>query len=310
MPKQHNIDKKSHVAECEHFLKGTCKFGTKCTKRHVQESVQKLTKQPKVPLKRTMLIPQVVRQISQLAEKKKSTLIEQKRFNDRYVMVTAAKDEKSGVPLDDPYKDRLQLIDNEIQIIRAGVRSAFGTKLLKFRMPTLYSISSSGAGVLNTVVNVDPSGEPEFASLATLFDEYRVVGGVVDFNSASFITAAVGQVSYTVMGFDPVTAAATGSALAIAQMEQHVVVYPTMYVNTAAYHAYIADKPHKFAYRVSPEVIEINVANASIGGAWHSTTAAAYFPYGYIHNYGNGLIVSVPAYTGFHTYHLEFRCRT
>jgi hypothetical protein len=40
-----------------------------------------------------------------------------------------------------------------------------------------YSVSSSAAGIINTTANFDISAYGEFASVAAMFDEFRVVGG-------------------------------------------------------------------------------------------------------------------------------------
>jgi hypothetical protein len=275
---------------------------TKQTKTHHTKRADKKVSNNKTPA----LVGKHIALASALIKKLNATKAEQKEFRIKYEILPS-KDNKTV----DPFDDKIGWFNEQLLAVKAAARAEWGTKVVKFRLPVVYTASTAGGGVLSATLPVNPTAQSEFTALGAVFDEFRVVGVRIRYNTPTCITAAANQSSVGVISYDPTDSTVLGAGLDGVQLEQHQLIHWPTYINAALPFPQVNGKIHTFVVTIPKGVFEINVVNGPIGGGqWQATVAAAYFSYGTIKTYGDGLVGGVPALTGFIEYHLEFRCRS
>jgi hypothetical protein len=208
----------------------------------------------------------------------------------------------------------------ELALLRTTARAAmagFGAQMLKIKLYTTFNAPVSSSQV-SSVFAVDPTVASEFASLAALFDEYKVVGGHIDYVTNLVVDGNSATAAATdrrlVIAYDPADGAAITVPSTAQQLVQHQLIFVAGGFSTApvATRVQTENDHHRFEFHVPKGVLE--VANqSSIGGAWQPTNPpTSYLPYGYIKLCTGASIGNANQPTGVQCNvitHCEFRCR-
>jgi len=190
-----------------------------------------------------------------------------------------------------PLKDDAVMV-SEIKMARSALQSSLGLKAVKMRLPLLISMSCTvTTGVLSQVNNVDINNCTEFGAIAGLFDEYRVLGGVVEFLIATPTvtftvgTSSLGANSLFVMAYDPVESNALASTESGTQVAQHKLFAPRTIATTVA-SQYVGvwgkqdGEPYRFKFNTGKVKV---VTDGAFAGQWKGTSAP--LPDGYLKPY-------------------------
>ncbi len=194
-------------------------------------------------------------------------------------------------------------------VIAAGASSKVasglkrGLKPLRITMPFSFSSTASTTGVLTAVLSVKAdSNTTEWASLLTLYDEYRMTGGVVRYflptQTAAPGTAGLGPDNMHVMCWDPLDPTALGSVREGCENAQHKLIVPSLIAagatdaKTALFgYRNAQSEPFQFRFKVAgAQATAINSSGAvnSTPGMWKLMNAAgSNLPDGYIKQYSN-----------------------
>jgi hypothetical protein len=97
-------------------------------------------------------------------------------------------------------KVRLAEVDKVVALLRAEVGMLFGRRPVKVSLPSgtsTFMTAAIASGIVNTSVTVFPSDPSEYSSLATLFDEGKMIGVDVRWTNANLVAAASGASAAT-----------------------------------------------------------------------------------------------------------------
>jgi len=221
-----------------------------------------------------------------------------------------SKDVKGDGKEMDPFAEKLQFLADQLSAVRASVRSLWGTKVLTVTLPLVFVINSDVGGNTANATAVNPSSLTEFTELADVFDEFRVVGGELEFTLPLLFNGAASLQPYISIGYDPSDVTTPTSNLLMAQLQNNA-RYAANYTSvTSVVPIIVNNKMHKFPWKTPKGVFEANTANGAIGDMWQAVDAATKFSYGSIKQFAVGSQASVTtAVSGILYYHTEFRCR-
>lgn len=217
------------------------------------------------------------------------------------------KDVKSDLP------DReIKLIDDEIKLMRETVRSfrQFSSLKITFFSEVLYT--ASAAGILNSILSLNPSTLSEFTSCAALFDEFRMVGGEYHYTPFGPVTVGVAGApinSKGVFGYDPSDNTAYAAVVSGMQDQQHQMFSQCVAAaNTVSTVTTVFGRPEVFKWHTPSGVLvndSLSVSNWQPTG----TAGGALLPYGYLKTYSTGWNASAGVIGGIMHWHCEFRIR-
>jgi len=225
-------------------------------------------------------------------------------------------DDKSSPP--DPFTEFKALAATS----KETLSSMFGERAIPFSLPVTTAFASTvTTGILNANLPMDVTSSPEFASLAALFDEYRFVGGRIEYSIvAPTSTVVLGTSSVTVnamfgIGFDAADNTAPSDIKDIAQLEYHqlhaprIVSTPTVGTYVGVYGADSDNRPYRFDWKVQP--LYTGNGGAVGPGMWKSTQGnVTNFPDGSLKTYyQTGATTAVNAMVGVMYWNVHFRCR-
>jgi len=202
----------------------------------------------------------------------------------------------------------LTLLKKELGLIRATARTAFGNRPVRFHAPMDFTITTTvTSGVTKTVLMggstaLAASNLTEWTSLAALFDEVKVHGGLVDciYNNPTPVSAALTTDSRPIMGFDPADATAAASGSAVSQLAQHK-TFPAI-MGSTGYGGH-----YKFRFEV-PKGTFSDPASSFCGDVWQPTSgpvavgAVKFFHIG-------GVVTAIVTGGGQLFLDVSFRCR-
>lgn len=252
-------------------------------------------------------MPAMISSYSLLRSKKSELMKKQAEFDSKYVFVSGSdiKDER-------PFVDSIKLVSLEMEVIRNAIKSIMGRmKAFKITLPEVYFFVSNSGSVTAASLPLDPSTLTEFAALADLFDEYKVLGGeyvysVNDWHVPSTTIAAQG-----VLAYDPSDGTAPASLVSLSAKQQHTLVaYGTSVAGLTSL-TLVHSGNSRFKYSVPSGSLVAAGATASQGSSnWQPTlTTNGYQPYGWLKFYKAGSHASTDQLSGIVYHHCEFRSR-
>jgi len=234
-----------------------------------------------------------------------------KRDMATYFDVKTGADVKSPDP-NSTVDRELKLLDDEFKVMRDTFRSMFQNQSLKINLYQVTAWNTIVTGLVSGSDAIDVTTATEFAPLALLFDEFRVVGGHCDIVVCGTVVDTGSNIPHIVFGYDPSDNTALASLAEGMQLEQHIV--KNLPVVATGFNTYPAPqvKYGKWEWKVPKGImLQQTSGTAVIEGAWQSTTNGTPAPYGWFKTYGSTLQASVKlALSVIKTMHVEFRCRT
>jgi hypothetical protein len=247
-------------------------------------------------------------------------------------LIPASADVKQPSVSADVLKMFQEAYDNELKMARGAIQSAYGTKAVKFKLPTGDATITGSAvittGLVTTVVSVLASDATEFSTLALLFDEYRIRRGSYHYfiamptqpiNTASAVGSSVLADCMFAIAFDPADATALTTLNSAMQMAQHQVRGPRFQeANTGGGTLYVGafgnqeNTPFVFTWHY-PDVAEITGSGGVVApGYWKACqgNVSTFIEGSLKFHYRSGSAVAQSAVFGVGVYELEFRSRT
>lgn len=220
--------------------------------------------------------------------------------------------------------DQLQ---REIDMAKTALKAGLGNRPIRLRLTAEVTITTIvTTGVTTTVViggntnQISPSDSTEYGSVAALFDEFKCMGGHVDFlyknpNTFDLTTAAdLKTNSMPVIAYDTDNGTALTSTEQGCQLAQHELLNPVMVATSGGGAAFVnalvpaEGTRHHFKFRV-PTGTMIGGSVITIGDQWQ-TTAGTPSPVGFLKFYHVGSsITATVAGRGIFYYDAEFRCK-
>jgi len=197
-------------------------------------------------------------------------------------------------------KKVLDVKTNHPDLIRllGGMGQRISLPEIKTRLAWGSSITSSSNTALTTVINVDPSLSAEFTNFVSLFDEVKVVGGVIHFDFVS--SGGTPTFVDIALGYDPVNLGVYGSVAEVLVAQQNTgplkletavataVLNGPSVVNRTGYWNFPFEIPK------GPSAVSTNsaAANQVVTGMWAATGQTPMI-YGFIKPYIQGAGTSV-----------------
>jgi hypothetical protein len=284
-----------------------CKYGSKCT--NAQCRFEHTGRAPVKVKSKTM--DGVVSAAGLVLSRKAELLRKANEFERKYVLVADQKDSKAGV--ENPYSDALKLCEVELTQLRQVARSIMGPmKTYKINLVENLSFSSAGSGASNGSATVDPSTLTEFGTLASLFDEYKVLGGEYRFSLMDWVpNTAAAMIAYGVLAYDPSDGTNPSTEISLAQKQQTMQVFYGTSVAGATGLTVSHPGGHVFKWKVPPGVLVPAGATASEGTSnWQPMTSSNGFqPYGWMKYCKQNVHSNLTQLSGINVYHCEFRSR-
>jgi 5-methylcytosine-specific restriction endonuclease McrA len=229
-----------------------------------------------------------------------------------------SKDVKTA-PLPQLQKE-LQALENEIKLMASVVKAGLGNRPIRIKLWVPFVITTTvTSGITNTVTlgaagsaAIQPSFCSEWPSLVSLFDEYRMHGGTLQwlYNNPVSPTSlnANGASSIPAIGYDPTDGTVANAVNTVCQLAQHK-MYATANDTWAGFHA---PAKHEFSFRIPSGVMidEAPTGSTAYGSEWIACDAASAI-HGWIKHYHQGAVITaVGTGAGQASYDLEFRCRS
>jgi hypothetical protein len=293
-----HTDKKNHVA-----------------KNHVVETIEaplKVAKRERrIVAGKNPAINSAIVAVRDILNAKAKFQKEARDFDAKYVGI----DSKGSLSTFPGYSDRIKLFDDQIAVMKSTMSSAIGTQIVKIRLAAAFNFPVSGAGLMNAVLPVDPSAISEFNSIALLFSEYRVLGGVMSFVNClqSGDTSITGSHCYlAVLSYDPATAFTLSSVPVGTQNVQHK-LYAVNMLHTGGGSDIIHRGVETFRFLVPKGTLTSNATTQELNANWQPTLLGAggsYIPYGTVSSFADSLsVVSATGLSGVLVYDVEVRMR-
>ncbi len=308
---------------------GVCKFGANCLNErcrfeHVgakpkwmevasSEKAKKPRKSKKAKLLKGVAekrsVPQLIEGARGLLMKRSTVNQQRMEFMKKYVTVSVSGgDTKVDTS---PFDDTLKLLEMELAVLKNAVRSVQGFKGFEINMFEENFFNANGSGTTLGALTIDPSLLTEFASLAALFDEYKVASGVYHYSVNDWHVSAIGANSQGVLAYDPADGVAPTTTIQLAAKQQMQIVSFGTVVAGATAPTHVHGTPLKFKWVVPPGTFVPAGATASEGSSnWQPTTTSnGYQPYGWLKFAKVSGHASVNQISGIQVYHVHFRCR-
>jgi len=189
---------------------------------------------------------------------------------------------------------------NHPDLIRllGGMGQRISLPEIKTRLAWGGSITSSANTALTTVINVDPSTSAEFTNFVSLFDEVKVVGGVMHFDFVS--SGGTPTFVDTALGYDPVNLGVYTSVAEVLVAQQNTgplkleTAVATAVLNGPSVVGRTGYWQFPFEVPKGPSAVSTNsaAANQVVTGMW-SATGQTPMIYGFIKPYIQGAGSSV-----------------
>lgn len=266
---------------------------------------------------------QAISEARTLCQKRSLLLMEKKDFDMKYVTVQS--DGKTSSPQD----DKLALIEAEFKAMRGMAKSMFGGQAFKTDLIETFSLDTGTGGVLAKAQAVNPQPLTEWSYLASLFDEYRVIGGKVQFVvHGPMLWVATSAGTNQAMGawaYDPADNVALTLLAQAAAFQTHkyfpcnTIVTGNTAGNTltASMGTMLRNDLHTCHYKVPKGILDNTQTGTSggiVNGSWQSTGGSVFLTYGGLYWFGQIFFQTTAATTtqvGYvtHSIHTEFRIR-
>jgi len=174
------------------------------------------------------------------------------------------------------------LLATEVKLARSALASAYGKKPVPFILPISTTFVNTAANQAQAYLIVDVSSSAEWSALSSIFDEYRLDGGVFQFSSnmGPLIPVTVADGLVFALAYDPVDSSVGNVRNVVTRKEYKLFGYSVLYGGAAgatfsqAGGGIINGKPLEFQYRTPPGG---NLAIGATGlivqdaGAWKSS---------------------------------------
>lgn len=198
---------------------------------------------------------------------------------------------------------------------------AVGLKEITLTIPMEVAIVNTNANAADGSFAIFPDQNgAEWAALIALYDEYKVLGGTFDFATnylgATLTNASGQQRPQTCVGYDPVDGQVPSSAVQVAELAQHVDLYPVIFQDsvTASNARPVFMGRHSLKWTTQRSKA-LSVASGAITAAtdeWLQTLAAgSNVPCGYFKCFGTAWFTaaSLPCISGLNYIRMKFRSR-
>jgi hypothetical protein len=202
----------------------------------------------------------------------------------------------------------------EIKLAIGAIRAGLGDRPIRIRLSQTYTLTATvTTGVVNTTVSVLPSNATEWSTCAALFEEYKCLGGSVNFMYANYTSkpstgGAVDTNGYPVIGYDADDATAATSSLVLTQLAQHEVLSPMIFCSGVGIAAPACGLHHKFHFHIPKGTVESGSISIVAGTEWLPVQGVV--SAGTVKFYHVGTeVTAVNVTCGVLYYDLEFRCR-
>jgi len=158
---------------------------------------------------------------------------------------------------------QMQLADAELKAVVSSIRQGLGMENCKLILPFALAYANTAAGQLFITGNVDCTALPEWASMRTLFDEYRFSGIKIDISPlASSATALNTESGFMGIAYDPTDNTQLGTLVALAELAHHAIF---CLPNFAGAGGVITTRPMQFSAHVKPNEA-LTVASSGVVG--------------------------------------------
>jgi len=237
----------------------------------------------------------------------------------------AIPDTKTAAPGPDYVKMLQDNYDAELKLARGALASVWGSKPVPFVVTADVTYSTTvTTGLANTGSDIKYADSVDAASLAALFDEYRITHARYEFAiytptpTIVLATSTLTAQSVAWMGFDPSDNTAATTPSDISNLEYHVSVYPRIEPNGVVAGTFVGcfgklnGKPYVLAWRYKDDVALTGNGGAVGPGMWKATSGnTGTFPDGSIKLlYQSGETTVKVAIVGTQFRNLQFRNRT
>jgi hypothetical protein len=206
----------------------------------------------------------------------------------------------------------VQLLKKEFAFIRGAARAAIGNRPFRTTAPMTFTLTATvTSGIVNTVLTggtttVSPTNITEQTSFASIFDEVKVHGGLVDFLYANpHPVGTLNADARPVIGFDPTDATVATNTNEMCQLQHH----KTMDVGVVNAGGMLppSGNHHRFSF-VIPKGDMIEVSSAFVADVWQDMSNAQ--AVGAIKFYHIGsAVTAIIVGTGQLMLDMSFRCR-
>lgn len=214
-----------------------------------------------------------------------------------------------------------------LQAMRDVTRALLGKSGLTISLPASVSFSTTTTtGLANTAANVLATTAVEFATVAALFDEYRVRAVDYDFHASGQSGQTTGSSSpnnMLALAYDPVDGTAPANLIDLCQLEQHRLfgATPASSAGGAAVSSLLITGPYGAAplrfHATMPKVTALAVTSSgvvvSMPGQWKSTIETGSVDNGdgrlKIYFATTSVAGATPVVAGILYYHCQFRSR-
>lgn len=218
------------------------------------------------------------------------------------------------------------LYEAELKMAKSVLASAYGDKPVPFKLPVTFAFSCAAGGICASTNNIDISQSPEFASLATLFDEYKFVRGEAHYTimcpgpfQSLTATGAGSTQALPVLAFDPADATAATNTRDLLQLQHHLQCYPQYHpasitgstTGSIALFGRSDNKPYVLKWEYAHSDAITGNGGVVAPGQWKVTAGnVSTFPDGTIKAYyETGSTVANPCFVGVYFWSVLFRCR-
>lgn len=213
----------------------------------------------------------------------------------------------------------------QVAMARSAISSAYGVEPVGFHLPVSTTFTATvTTGVTNTSLTLRISDSVEYASLAALFDEFRMTGGQFDYDivlPTPTIVLGTSSLSYdtlAAMGYDPSDNTAPSTARAVCELGQHKQLFPrisaTPTVGTyVGLYGKVDSSPYVFKWSTAKvaQVVD-SLGNVTNVGGWKgASTSPVPQSDGFLKvYYQSGATTAVTSIVGTVYFHTEFRSRS
>jgi len=211
-------------------------------------------------------------------------------------------------------KQSYETLLKEYDMARNAMRAGLGDRPIKMRLTASFVITTTvTSGVTNTVTpsTLNPNTCGEWSALSGLFDEYKCVGGHLDFvynNPISQYNTAKTSNNIPVIGYDADDGTALTSTLSGAQLAQHKTLTTTVSDGTTVAIPGMG-LHHQFSWHVPKGSVPYISGIGDPGTNWIPVSGVS--SAGNLKFYHVGIAnTAVDTGAGICYFNLEFRCRS
>jgi hypothetical protein len=218
-------------------------------------------------------------------------------------------------------------VERPLKALMAGARSKgqrVGLKPLRLRMPYSFLLSCASGGIISSAQAIAADANTaEWAGLLVLYDEYRVLGGVVKYQTTYQTPAGANTIDalFCCLAYDPVDGSAPAGVRQLCEQSQHHLLCGQATstvansVNISCTFGAATGKPHQLRFR-TPPVASLALTSSgtvnSAAGQWKKmNNATTNIGDGWLKFYGTSDNANVvTCITGIVYLDVEFRSRT